>query len=141
MDARRFHAQAVELLRGGRPVDCRSAISRAYYGAFHVAAEILRRNGFPILENATAHEQVKRHLLGSRDTTVIAIGSQLGDLRSMRNKADYELRLAKVEDKKTAELWVSSAGQHIRSLEASFAGPNRAKIVAAIQEWKKQSGT
>ena len=65
MDPRDFHSQAVALLRGGRPVDCRSAISRAYYAAFHVAAQLLRTNGFSILENHTAHEQVTRHLLGS----------------------------------------------------------------------------
>jgi hypothetical protein len=102
MDPREFHRQAVDLLRGGQPVDCRSAISRAYYAAFSVAAEVLRTNGFPILENHTAHEQVTRHLLGSEDQTVRRVGSQLGDLRGMRNKADYRLARTDVENLKTA---------------------------------------
>ena len=140
MDPRDFHSQAVALLRGGRPVDCRSAISRAYYAAFHVAAQLLRTNGFSILENHTAHEQVTRHLLGSGDPTVMAIASQLGDLRGMRNKADYRLALATVGNVKTAQVWVAAAGQHIETLTQAFAGPNRDSIVEAIGRWKKLAG-
>jgi hypothetical protein len=141
MDPRAFHAQAVRLLRGGAAADCRSAISRAYYAAFGAAAQILRANGFAILENHTAHEQVRRHLLGSEDQAVMAAASQLGDLRGMRNKADYRMGLTDVESVKTAQTWVASAGQNIRDLEAAFAGVNRVKIVSAIQDWKRKSGS
>lgn len=140
MDPREFHTQAVGLLKGGRPADCRSAISRAYYAAFHVAAEVLRANGFAILENHAAHEQVTRHLLGSDDPTLMAVGSQLSDLRGMRNKADYRLAMLAVENVRTAQTLVTSPAQHIQNLEASFNGPNRQRIVAAILDWKKKSG-
>jgi uncharacterized protein (UPF0332 family) len=141
MDPREFHAQAVNLLQAGGPADCRSAISRAYYAAFHVAAATLRAHGFNILENHTAHEQVTRHLLGSNDPAVMAIASQLGDLRGMRNKADYRLTLPSVENVKTAQPLVATAGRHIRALEAAFSGPGRDAIIAAILDWKKKSGS
>jgi hypothetical protein len=141
MDPRAFHTQAVDLLRGGQPADCRSAISRAYYAAFNVAAALLRANGFPILENHTSHEQVRRHLLGSNNAGVMGVGSQLGDLRGMRNKADYKLALSAVEDVRAAQVVVTTAGKHIRDLDSAFTGPDRERIVAAILEWKKKSGS
>jgi uncharacterized protein (UPF0332 family) len=141
MDPRDFHTQAVNLLRAGQPADCRSAISRAYYAAFHVAATILRSNGFAILENHHAHEQVTRHLLGSGHPAVVAVASQLRELRGMRNKADYRLSLAVVEAVKTAQMSVANAGGHIRTLETSFGGPDRDQIVANIAAWKSKSGS
>lgn len=141
MDPREFHTQAVNLLRAGRPADCRSAISRAYYAAFHVAAKILRSNGFAILDNHHAHEQVTRHLLGSGDPAVVAVGSQLTELRGARNKADYRLSLAAIETVKTARMWVAKADAHIRTLETSFGGPGRDQIIANIAAWKIKSGS
>lgn len=64
MDPRDFHALAVRLATGTAPAaaDCRTAISRAYYAVFNVAAEHLRGMGFPIGKGAAAHGEVQKCL-------------------------------------------------------------------------------
>ena len=48
-------AQRLEALREALAADCRAAISRAYYAAFNVGAELLRGCGFPVGRGAGAH--------------------------------------------------------------------------------------
>jgi uncharacterized protein (UPF0332 family) len=65
----------------------RTAISRAYYGAYHLAIALLNR----VCSARLDHGSVRRLLLESGIQAAVHAGRQLGDLQSDRIKADYRL--------------------------------------------------
>jgi uncharacterized protein (UPF0332 family) len=91
VDGEEFLKVAQELAEGPREAHQRSAISRAYYAAFHSVCEVLRRNSINIPENPGGHMVAIRCLDYSRDANLAQAGSKLGTLRSSRRHADYTL--------------------------------------------------
>jgi hypothetical protein len=140
MGPRDFLAVAAELVRVGRPAYCRTAVGRAYYSTFNFAAEILRKAGFTIGKGPQGHGDAVKHLLGCSDAMVRRSGSQIDDLRAMRNKADYRMDATDVEDSKTAEALVTGADRVMTALEGAFSGAARAAVLTSIQEWKRKAG-
>lgn len=66
----------------------RSAVSRAYYGAFCFARNYIRDNeDFAPYNNAEDHSRVRRHFQRQRK---FDISNALNDLRRWRNICDYE---------------------------------------------------
>ena len=95
MDPTKFQELAVQLKSFQTPCHNRAAIGRSYYAAFHVAASLLRANGFPIKNNHTAHDEVYRHLSWSDDEEVARAGSQLNDMRGFEIRRTISLRILK----------------------------------------------
>ncbi len=91
MDETGFLEVADELSTGSREADWRSAISRAYYAAFHKARRFLRHNGFAVPHAEQAHAFLWLRLSNSNHPDVIDAGQALNDLRKERNRADYEM--------------------------------------------------
>ena len=69
----------------------RTAISRAYYGAFHIARSFLVELGFQPVGNANVHAFVRHYLAGSGHPEAYLAASELGYLQAARNRADYDL--------------------------------------------------
>lgn len=69
----------------------RSAVSRAYYGAYHLAASFLRGLGAKIPKNSDCHIAVYRLLINSGNAEAQEAARLLDDLRRARNEADYDL--------------------------------------------------
>ncbi len=69
----------------------RTAISRAYYGAFHIAVDFLKEMGKSVPANHSGHEVVYRLLFNSNVQDAIDAARSLNDLRRDRNRADYDL--------------------------------------------------
>jgi uncharacterized protein (UPF0332 family) len=137
MDPVEFHRFAERIIRGGGkvgPVECRVAISRAYYGAFNVAFGLLVAAGFNFFPKDDKHKIVARHLLWCEDAEVKRVGSTFDSFRAIRNHADYDMNYPGVERLGTAEIWLDESADCIRTLEAAFGGPNRASIVASIRK-------
>lgn len=133
MKAEEFLNFAEATVKGGAPVHFRVAIGRAYYGAFNVAAELLRAAGCHIPNNAGAHGVVCRLLQEVKcDLTVYEAGAWINSGRGVRNKADYELLDRKVEGKNIAERFVLSARHHVTALRVAFTGPLSPKIVEEV---------
>src|SRR5436190_21970700 len=97
MDPRDFNALAAQLASGTKAAECRSAISRAYYSAFNVGAELLRGIGCPPRKGGQAHGEVQKFLGGSGDPVIEAAASELATLHSLRNRADYHMDKTDVE--------------------------------------------
>jgi uncharacterized protein (UPF0332 family) len=93
MDETGFLELADELSTGTRQAEWRTAISRAYYAAFHKARTLLRQSGFriPVAENA--HAYLSLRLSNSGHPDVEDAGRNLNHLRRVRNWADYEIDL------------------------------------------------
>ncbi len=66
----------------------RSAISRAYYGAFGLAREIAVREGLSLTFTGEDHKNVEQHFRGNSQKFRKQIGIELNRLRRLRNKAD-----------------------------------------------------
>lgn len=76
----------------------RSAISRAYYGAFGLARETaVLRHQFQLQHTAQDHANLIRHFRQSSFKAIKQIGVNLDRLRRVRNRADYENQFRDLE--------------------------------------------
>jgi uncharacterized protein (UPF0332 family) len=91
MDPRDFLDVAFDLAGEAREADWRSAVSRAYYAAFHVASELLARCGFPVPRGDQAHGYGWIRLANCGDAQTVQAAKDLDWLRRNRNRADYDL--------------------------------------------------
>jgi uncharacterized protein (UPF0332 family) len=91
MDPHDFLTLAGALTTGTAEADWRSAVSRAYYAAFHVARLLLRQGGFAVPRAERAHAYLFLRLSNSGHPLVEQAGVNLNSLRSTRNRADYDL--------------------------------------------------
>ncbi|HEX5447051.1 MAG TPA: hypothetical protein VFW87_24765 [Pirellulales bacterium] len=86
---------ALRLSNSRNEADLRTSVSRAYYGAFHVARQFLGDCGlhFPPKEMYAAeiHKKVRYCLDASGNGDTILAGDNLRTLRNQRNEADYNL--------------------------------------------------
>lgn len=90
MDETGFLELADELSTGSRQADWRTAISRAYYAAFHKARSFLGQSGFRVPVAERAHAYLWMRLSNSDHPDVNIAGDNLNRLRSIRNRADYD---------------------------------------------------
>jgi uncharacterized protein (UPF0332 family) len=130
-----FLALADVLLAGSTEAEWRSAVSRAYYAAFHVARDLMSGWGFTVPRGDRAHAYLWLRLSNSGDASVEIAGHHLKDLRSARNRADYELGIS--FPLVFADGNVQLALSIIRGLAASSAGPTRTQITDAIKIYER----
>ena len=138
MNPREFHTIAQELLKASDAAHNRSAIGRAYYSVFNVAAELLRGANFRVSQGAAGHLEVTRLLNASENEDVKLAGAGIQDMRGMRNRADYDMSRNDVERDVTASSIVADARWYMDALDAAFSGPDRASIIAAMRAWLKR---
>ncbi len=107
---RDFLVQADRLLASGSEVDRRSAVSRAYYAAYHLARVLVAKKcGVVVSKTADAHQTIQRCLMNSQHTQLRSAGSRLESLRGERNVADYQLTDARFAIPDTANFSVEMA--------------------------------
>lgn len=90
MSGRDLLAVAVRLAAEATEADWRSAISRAYYAAFHVARHLLADLNFTIPRADRAHQYLIFRLSNCGEPVVEQAGRDLETLRRLRNRADYD---------------------------------------------------
>lgn len=86
-----FIGVATRLLAGRSEADLRTAVSRAYYGAFHLARGFVQQCGVVIPSGPEVHKSVQWCLANAGDAELRKCADWLESLRSTRNKADYDL--------------------------------------------------
>ena len=69
----------------------RTAVSRAYYGAFHAAVALIREMGVLLPVGPESHQKVRFCLSESGNALGVQAGESLQILRQERNCADYDL--------------------------------------------------
>jgi len=105
----------------GGPADFRSAVSRAYYGAFHLAIEFLRATG--TTNPPFQHGEIQRLLFRTGNPKAQTASQLLSDLQSHRVRADYRLNVTTVETAAFATQCVAKARDIQSELKAALAGP------------------
>ncbi|MBU9388982.1 hypothetical protein KTE71_15775 [Burkholderia multivorans] len=98
-----FLTCAEAIANGGSEIDHRSAISRAYYSAYHAALEIADLH-FPDHEAHIAkgeHQRLSDRFLKSSNPKARGVAYMLIDLKRSRHRADYALSETIVADDAT----------------------------------------
>lgn len=111
-----FLSLAEQYVQGQAEADWRSAVSRAYYAAFHVAREFMSDLGFATPRADQAHAFLWRRLGNCGHVPLTLAGSRLNQLRGERNRADYDLNLNLAW--KDAQAAVKSASLIIATLQS-----------------------
>lgn len=113
MDAADFISLAIRLSNSHNEADLRSAVSRGYYGAFHIAYQLLIDCGlrFPVKDAYAAeiHRKVRYCLSASENPDIVVVGSRLRLLRNQRNQADYDLGSTTLKSRETVAAMVRIA--------------------------------
>jgi len=130
MNPREFLDLAITLLGNSAAADLRSAISRAYYAAFHVTRDFLMALGFLVPNADKAHAFLWLRLSNCGDARFVDVGVRLNDLRSNRNVADYDL--GRPISWTEAESNVRTAEDLIDILDALTPGPRLTQIRDAM---------
>lgn len=113
----------------------RTAVSRAYYGAFHLALTFLAELGFTAPRTANVHVFVQHHLNGSGQPTACRAASLLSDLHAARNRADYQLGNPTAAAQSIAKLCVATAYEVQSELLACRQSPIREQVQAGVASY------
>lgn len=92
MEALEFLSVAgrLALAKSSGPADYRTSISRAYYGTYHLARQLLHQLGF-VCRDDNEHLWVQRHFYNCQMQAAREVGRLLGNLHESRRIADYDL--------------------------------------------------
>ena len=98
-------------------------MSRAYYGAFHTALNLLGCAGILLPPGPEAHQKLRFCLLQSGISTGTEAGEKIESLRRERNQADYDLRQNRSERNVFARRQVMVGREIVACLERCAAEP------------------
>lgn len=135
MNSRDFLTLANALCAGATEAAWRSAVSRAYYAAFHAGRQLLRDLGFRPPRADQAHAYLWLRLSNCGDPQLELAGRRLHDLRGERNGADYDLDIA--VGRSSAAGHTRLAGQLIQVLDAGRVEPTRTRITDAMRVYER----
>ena len=130
MNWRDFVSLAARLATGATEADWRTAVSRAYYAAFHVARRLFADLNFTVPRADRAHQYLVFRLSNSGESAVEQAGRDLETLRRLRNRADYDE--APVLTQPQAAAAVQPAEGTILALDAARQEPTRTRVRDAM---------
>jgi uncharacterized protein (UPF0332 family) len=121
---------------GDKEAEWCSAVSRAYYAAFHTARLLLRQCGFDVPFGDQAHGYLWLRLANSGHPDVVEAGKNLNHLRQKRNWADYDLDRELSQD--AAIGYVLAAESIIQLLETVVTEPTvRTPVTEAMKLYER----
>lgn len=135
MDFRDYLNLAVALVNGSSEAEWRSAVSRAYYAAFHVAREFLASLNFTVPHAERAHGYLWLRLANAGHADVCDAGNRLNALRRERNRADYDAHISVSQS--SARTHVQRAEEIIQALDAAAIEPIRTQIIDAMKIYER----
>jgi uncharacterized protein (UPF0332 family) len=106
----------------------RSAVSRAYYGAFHLVIDFLREFDVEIVKNHTGHVEAYRALFQTNHSMAVRAARMLEDLRGDRNVADYHLEKQTFDNPRNAMDRVEMAAEIKSCLNQCRREPDRSEL-------------
>lgn len=126
MNGRDFLPLAARLAGGTTEADWRTAVSRAYYAAFHVARRFFADMNFTVPRADRAHQYLVFRLSNSGESVTEQAGRDLETLRRLRNRADYDETPPLPQAQATAA--VQLAETILQVLDAARQEPARTRI-------------
>lgn len=135
-----FISVATQFLAGDGEGRWRSAVSRAYYGAFHVAKEFLSDCGVVIRIDPLAHRNVRWCLANSDEKLLELAASLLDLLREARNNADYELSSTRFTSRANAKGELERAIEIVTLLAPYEAAEAKKRVAPNIRAYASKLG-
>jgi uncharacterized protein (UPF0332 family) len=129
-----FLPLAQRLAGGGTEPEWRTAVSRAYYAAFHGARQLLAGLGFRAPFGDRAHAYLWYRLANSGDASVQRAGNDLGELRRRRNQADYDLVVPLAQARALSQVHL---GEQIIHVLDALTPATRTRITDAIKVYER----
>ncbi len=118
MDPEKFLSLALTLkCTPGRPEFYRTAISRAYYGAFNVGVQVMTSLGIQLSKGGGGHGDLRNCLGACGDPVCYKISNRLATLHARRIAADYDMASGVVETQNEAEIACLDAIAIVRDLK------------------------
>ena len=130
-----FHKVAENLIAQDGAAELRSAISRAYYGTFLFCCKKINDLGYNLPRDATVHDEVRQYLNNCGVFKLKSVASQLLDLRTTRNRADYDLNSKEVEKLENVKANVQQAKKMARTINDLF-DKNCKQISLKIKDYR-----
>jgi uncharacterized protein (UPF0332 family) len=137
MNGRDFLATARHLAGRGIEADGRSAVSRAYYAAFHAGRDLLAALRFRTPQADRAHNYLYVRLNNCGEPSVQHAANLLQDLRTRRNRADYDMRVT--VPMASAATAIADGERIVQTLDA-LTPADRTQITAAMKVYEQQVG-
>ncbi|MGH7173015.1 MAG: HEPN domain-containing protein [Gemmataceae bacterium] len=135
MDFRDYLRLAIMLRDGTSEAEWRSATSRAYYAAFHVARRLLLDLGFAVPRADRSHAFLWLRIANAGHADVELAGNRLNHLRGERNAADYDEHRGMGQLLATRH--VQTAEAIIQVLDAAAIEPVRTQITDAMKIYER----
>ena len=135
MEGKEFFELAQKLVQMRSEPALRSAISRAYYAAYHCCIQLLRELGFMFSKDSSAHEKVAAYLNNAAISEIEFAGKELNYLRRRRNHADYDLILKDFQDHIACQLDMARAQAIISQVEKYSHEPFRTQLKNGLREY------
>jgi hypothetical protein len=137
MNPDEFLDLAIKLSNGPSEAERRTAVSRAYYGIFHLAHKLVTMCGVRLAVNE-AHAKLCHCLKsGCKNSDAQSAGSKLDTLRESRRRSDYELGDGNCKNARWVQLQIGLARQAADALALCSRDPVFAEISAEIREYAK----
>jgi uncharacterized protein (UPF0332 family) len=130
-----FLTLAERWVNGAGEAEWRSAVSRAYYAAFHEARELLRDLGFRVPRGDQAHAYLWMRLSNCGDPQVQLAGSELNRLRRDRNRADYDIEQDLLQADARADVRLARTISQV--FHAARAEPTRSQVTDAMRVYER----
>lgn len=135
MSPRDFMTLAHVLQSGNAEAEWRTAISRAYYSAFHTARQLLRDWGFQLARTDQAHVGLTRRLAVTGVAEYEKVARELSELRAKRNAADYDLdRECRRE---LAAQSVKTTGVLLGLLAVEVSSQRQQQVIQAVRDFER----
>jgi uncharacterized protein (UPF0332 family) len=130
-----YIALATRLAAGPTEAEWRTAVSRAYYAAFHAARQLLSDLGFTIPRAESAHQYLILRLSNCGEPPIRTAAADLDHLRRLRNRADYDWH--RPFGQPLARPQAATAQQIIQALDAARTDPIRTQITDAMKVYER----
>lgn len=117
----------------------RTAVSRAYYGVFNVAKDLITQLGHDPPQGQNTHKWTSLALSNCGHPSAITAGGFLGDLHKSRLDADYKLTKLHIENQQAAIDCVELATEILRLLALCDASDARREMKAGIEDYRART--
>jgi uncharacterized protein (UPF0332 family) len=130
-----YIALAVRLAAGTMEAEWRTAVSRAYYAAFHAARRLLLDLKFAAPRSDVAHAYLYHRLNNCGELSIRQAALDLNDLRQLRNRADYDWHIPFIRQQ--AQSPPATAQAVVQTLDAARQEPTRTQITDAMKLYER----
>ncbi len=130
-----FLTLATRLGSGSTEAEWRTAVSRAYYAAFHGARDLFHGLGFTVPRADPAHQYLYHRLNNFGHAQLEQAGRDLNSLRTLRNQADYELR--QHHPQRFAGTGLQLAQGIVQALALATVEPTRTQVRDAVIAYER----